>query len=108
MAKRISDALLGGFTGGAAGAGALGGLGQAGLIAGAAVNPWAWGLIGGGAALGGISSLLSEEDPQEELIKEQTKLLKQQNARRGGTARSLGHMFTGAKQSLPMSSERLV
>lgn len=69
MKKRISDALLGGFTGVNAGATTLGGLKMAGALGAGAVSPWAWGLaLGGGALAGGISSLLSEdEDPAERL-----------------------------------------
>lgn len=115
MAKRISDALMGGFSGGGAGASALGGLGQAGLITGAAVSPWAWGLIGGGAALGGISSLLSEDDGptaeerqnmrlSNELLGEQLKEKKDAGRARRTTERqrkqfsgTLGSMFAGSK-----------
>lgn len=98
MAKRISDALMGALGGGGAGAGALGGLGAAGIIgkAGMAASPWAWGLLAGGAGLGAVSSLLGEDDPQEELAKEQLKQARQLNKRRAGTASNLGAMFSGA------------
>jgi len=114
MAKRISDFLSGAMTGGGAGGSALGGLAMGGMFKGGAglalgaTSPWAWGLLGGGALLGGISSLLSEDSPEEKLAKEQLKQAKQLNARRTGTATALGSMFSGAKLApSPMASGRL-
>ena len=117
--KSISDALLGGFTGASAGTSSLGGLAQAGLIggkAGMAVSPWAWGLLGGGALLGGISSIFGEDEqemtPEQkrnleisnqlgeikvEDYKEDVRQKKRMERSRKGMASNLGAMFTGAK-----------
>lgn len=114
--KRISDSLLGGFSGAAAGTSALGGLGQAGLIGAGAISPWAWGLVGGGALLGGISSMLSEDDVSglekdqmrisNDLGREQIKglqmdnrLTRQSENRRKGVSGYLGTMMGGAKKT---------
>lgn len=110
MAYKISDAFQGALTGGLAGTSTLGGLGMAGVVGkGLALSsPWAWGLMGGGVGLGLLSSFFGEDDPQEELAKEQTKQLKQLNRRRSGTAAALGTMFTGANLAPgPMASGRL-
>jgi hypothetical protein len=97
VGRRISDALLGGFMGTQAGASTAGGLAQAGLLAGGMANPWAWGLVGGSALVGGISSLLGEDDPEEELLKHELKQKKRLEGRRAGTSKVLGNMFAGAK-----------
>lgn len=116
--KRISDFLQGGFAGVSAGTGVLGGLGSAGLVTGAAVSPWAWGLMGGGAALGGISSLLSDDDSdslesesmglsnqlmEEKLAdsQEARQMRKREEMKRRQFSTTLGSMFQGAKLAGP-------
>lgn len=118
MARRqISDFLTGSLGGAGAGAGIAGGLATAGAIS---AGPAAWGIMGGTALLGGLGSLMEDEDPMaginrrsgelsNQLMEMQISGMEDEKRRRRKTEKLFGNsmksFFRGAR--LPSSAMKL-